>query len=114
MWSKDEPWSWGIVEAIIFREPQAWPIEWTHHQDIWIETEKVIRNIVFFCHVKVRWGYCGKLETDMWSKGDSYFGGYDEVDSSRIPPAWPIRWTHSQGIWLETEKGIPNIVFFDK
>ena len=114
MWSKDDPWYWGNVEGDNIKKPHAWAIEWTHHQDNWIETEKGISNIVFFCHVEVRWGYYDKLETDMWSKGDSYFEGYDEVDSSRIPLAFQIRWTHSQEIWLETEKVIPNIVFFDK
>ena len=76
--------------------------------------QKLLKNIVFFRQDEVRWHYYGKLETDMWSEGDSYFGGYVEVDIFRKPLVWPIRWAHSQEIWLETEKVIPNIVFSNK
>ena len=111
MWGNCKTYWLGNNEVDSLRSPQAWPIEWTCHQDNWVETEKVISNIVFFCHVEVRWGYYGKLETDIWSKGDSYFGGYDEVDIFRIPQVWPIRWANSQEIWLETGKVFPILSF---
>ena len=112
MWSKDDPWFWGNLEVGIFRKPQVKLTQCAHHQDNWTKTAKVIKNIVFFCQDELRWHYYGKIETDMWSEGDSYFGGYVEVDIFRKTQVWKIRWTHFQDIRIDIESVINNIVPF--